>query len=195
MQTFEIFIPQNLLQQYKHRYLVDVETNIQKMNNENAATANAVQKAMTNPPAIPTGLDLDSLDSQKKNMNKIMMKYVEQVRAEPNVYIKERSWLERLINRAPKAALINDRPIMYKDKFCKFGNTFLMGMDFDFLMLDVCTVSFIEIASRHDSNLQSRVLMGVLMAYILDSMLIWMRGYFGRRNLSKHTLVDESFLI
>ena len=40
MQTFEIFIPPNLLQQYKHRYLVDVETNIQKMNNENAATAN-----------------------------------------------------------------------------------------------------------------------------------------------------------
>ena len=37
--------------------------------------------------------------------------------------------------------------------------------------------------------------MGVLVAYLLDNCLIWMRGHLGRRNLSKHTLVDEAFLI
>ena len=128
-------------------------------------------------------------------MNKIMMKYVEQVRAEPNAFIKERSWVERLLNRAPKAELNAGKPIMYKDKYASFSKTFLCGMDFDFMMLDVCTLSFIELAANHDVNLQSRILMGVLMAYLLDSILIWLRGYMGRRNLSKHTLVDEAFLI
>jgi hypothetical protein len=68
-------------------------------------------------------------------------------------------------------------------------------MDFDFLMLDVCSLSFIELVAKNDVNIQSRILMGVLFAYLLDSILIWMRGYMGRRNLSKHTLVDEAFLI
>ena len=36
---------------------------------------------------------------------------------------------------------------MYKDKYSSFGKTFLMGLDFDFLMLDVCTLSFIEVAA------------------------------------------------
>lgn len=70
-----------------------------------------------------------------------------------------------------------------------------MGMDFDFLMMDTISLSFIEFVSRNDLNLRSRILLGVLVAYIIDSGLIWLRGYMGRRNLSRHTLVDEDFLI
>ena len=123
------------------------------------------------------------------------------MRAEPNVYIKERSWIERLLNRAPKAELNAGKPIMYKDKYASFSKTFLCGIDFDFMMLDVCCLSAIELVWKDDYlgymylPVQSRILVGVLVAYILDSFLFWMRGYMGRRNLSKHTLVDEAFLI
>lgn len=40
-----------------------------------------------------------------------------------------------------------------------------------------------------------KLLFGMCLAYILDSMLIMLRSYVGRRNLSRHTLVDEKFLI
>lgn len=37
--------------------------------------------------------------------------------------------------------------------------------------------------------------MGVLVAYIIDKFFVTVRTYMGRRNLAKHTLVDEAFLI
>ena len=70
-----------------------------------------------------------------------------------------------------------------------------MGLDFDFLMMDVLTITFIDSVCRNDMNLQSRLVLGVLIAYILDQALILLRYYLGRKNLAQHTLADERFLI
>mmetsp|Transcript_2523 Transcript_2523/g.3148 ORF Transcript_2523/g.3148 Transcript_2523/m.3148 type:complete len:92 (+) Transcript_2523:2913-3188(+) len=90
--------------------------------------------------------------------------------------------------------MAGDKPVMYKDKWTSYNKTLLCALDFDFLMLDVCTISFIDCVARYDTTVTSRVFLGVLIAYLLDSFLIWMRSYYGRRNLSKHTLADEKFL-
>ena len=51
--------------------------------------------------AVPEKLNIEELDTDRKVMNKLMMRYVEQVRIEPKEYIRERSWYERLFNIAP----------------------------------------------------------------------------------------------
>lgn len=99
------------------------------------------------------------------------------------------------MNRAPKVELDSGKPIMFKDRWGAFSQTMLMGMDWDFLMLDVVILTFMERESRHDDKVRSDVVLAVLVVFILDSILFWMRKYFGRRNLSKHTLADEAFLI
>jgi Meckelin (Transmembrane protein 67) len=76
-----------------------------------------------------------------------------------------------------------------------FSNYFLCGLDFDFLMLDALVVTFIDIVAGADASVRARLMLGVLIAYILDSILIFLRSYFGRRNLARHTLADERFLI
>jgi hypothetical protein len=114
---------------------------------------------------------------------------------EPKVYIKERTMIERLFNRAPKAELASGKPVMYKDRYLSFSTTFLAGMEFDFLMLDALIISLINSAAYSATAVNSTVLFGILLAYIIDEGFIWMRAYYGRRNLSKHTLVDEAFLI
>ena len=76
-----------------------------------------------------------------------------------------------------------------------FSNYFLCGLDFDFLMLDALVVTFIDIVAGADVSVRARLMLGVLIAYILDSILIFLRSYFGRRNLARHTLADERFLI
>ena len=43
---------------------------------------------ITSGPALPDKLPMIELDSTKELMNKIMKKYIEQVRAEPKMYIK-----------------------------------------------------------------------------------------------------------
>lgn len=84
---------------------------------------------------------------------------------------------------------------MFKDKWMSFSNFMLSGLDFDILMLDVLMVTLIDLAAWKDTTLRSRLMLGVLIAYIVDKLLITLRGYFGRRNLARHTLADERFLI
>ena len=84
---------------------------------------------------------------------------------------------------------------MYRDKWMTFTNKFMSGLDFDFLMLDVLTITFIDILSYNNTTLESRLVLGVLIAYIIDCALIWMREYYGKRNIAQNTLTDERFLI
>lgn len=68
-------------------------------------------------------------------------------------------------------------------------------MDFDFLMLDVLIITFMERETQRHPDVTSRVALAVMMAYTVDHILYWIMGSKGRRNLSTHTLTDEAFLI
>ena len=137
---------------------------------------------------------MDKTDSTRKIMNKLFMRCIEQVRAEPRKYIKKRSFIDQLFNRPPLDDLTNDRPVLYKDKWYSFSSFFLMGMDWDFVMLDACVTSFVIQVSLYDTELKIKLLLGVLVAYILDQGLFFIRNWKGRRNISRHTLVDDKFL-
>jgi len=71
-----------------------------------------------------------------------------------------------------------------------------MGMDWDFVMLDSCICSFIIQVTVYepDSTLWTKLLLGVLVAYTLDQILFFVHAHIGSRNLSKKTLVDDTFL-
>ena len=84
---------------------------------------------------------------------------------------------------------------MFKDKHYSYGKNFLLGMDFDFLMLEVCILSLMNGAFRNADGLDVKLLMGILIAYLVDAGLIWLRGSQGRRNFARHTLIDEAFLV
>jgi hypothetical protein len=57
---------------------------------------------------------------------------------------------------------------MFKDAWMNFSSYLLSGLDFDFLMLDCLIVSFIDIAANHDAKLQARLMLGILIAYMVD---------------------------
>ena len=79
-------------------------------------------------------------------MNKVMMEYIEQIRQKPDTYIRNRTACERFLNSYPREMIAevgrkNSRPVMFKDKWFSYGKNFLLGMDFDFLMLEACVLS------------------------------------------------------
>lgn len=76
-----------------------------------------------------------------------------------------------------------------------FSNFLLSGLDFDFLMLEVLVVTVIDLAGQSNTGLRSRLILGILMAYVVDTVLVFIRSYYGRRNLARHTLADERFLV
>lgn len=116
------------------------------------------------------------------------------MRTEPKKYIKERGFIDHLFNRPPFKELEADRPVLFKDKWFSFSNFFLMGMEWDFVMLDCCIMSFIIQVTVYDTELNIRLLLGIIIAYILDQGLFMVRNFKGRRNIARHTLVDDKFL-
>lgn len=74
---------------------------------------------MNQGPAIPANINISDLDLTKELMNKIMKKYIDQVRAEPKQFIKERSAIDKLLGRHPPPPTGEGRkfPVMYPDKF------------------------------------------------------------------------------
>lgn len=93
MQTFEIYMPRDMLLHYKDHYLKDVNEEILKQINDNNKRFNPVEVMLTRQKAVPKNLDLELLEDQRNYMNMIMQTYIEQVRTEPRKYIQERSAL------------------------------------------------------------------------------------------------------
>ena len=71
----------------------------------------------------------------------------------------------------------------------------MSGLDWDFVMLDCCILAFCIQVSLYDADLDIKLLLGTLVAHILDESLFFIRNYRGRRNLARHTLVDDKFLL
>lgn len=149
---------------------------------------------LTREAAIPKGFDISRLSDPGNFMNRLMQTYIEQVRVEPREYVRERGALSRWLGLQPNVAN-SEAPVMFKDKWMNFSNFLLCGLDFDFLMLDVLVVTFIDLVGQANLELRSRLILGILIAYILDTFLIFLRSHYGRRNLARHTLADERFLV
>lgn len=78
-------------------------------------------------------------------------------------------------------------------------------MDFDFMMLEVLVIACLDMTlvgvvdpSAGPNSVSKPInglVVGVLVAYLVDYVLIGIRLYKGRRNLATHTLSDERFLV
>ena len=136
-------------------------------------------------------------------MNKIMKKYIEKVGSEPGDLVKEakeRHWFDKLFGIHPyigiEGTFKNDFPVMYSDPgLPSYSKILLYGLDFDFLMFECLVIACMDRCNYLPNAIQSGMAFGVLIAFIFDVMLIWIRVRTGRRNLATHTLSDERFMI
>lgn len=86
---------------------------------------------------------------------------------------------------------------MYFDSFIpSFTNAFLYGLEFDFCMVQVLVIaSLYRMSGLEPNNVMSKLVLGVLIAHLIDGLLVLIRKIYGARNLCVHTLVDERFLV
>jgi len=194
LQTYKIYIPMNLFEKYRRNYVQELNTAVTEATQKGQALNSAAQTFFSRDNAIPRGLDIDRTETTRKIMNKLFMRCIEQVRNEPKKYIKDRPLIDRLFNRPPVDDLRKQRPVLFKDPWYSYSSFFMQGLDWDFVMLDSCIVSFCIQVSLYDASLDIKLLLGVLVAYICDESLYFIRNYRGRRHLSTHTLVDDKFL-
>jgi hypothetical protein len=137
-------MPQKMLGYYKDLYFREINQEISNALNAKTNRFNSVQQVLTRERAVPTGFRIDRLEDPGRFMNRTFQTYIERVRLEPRQYVRERGSLSRFLGFTP-GAQNSEIPIMFKDKHFSFQNFFLCGLDFDFLMLDACMITLIDL--------------------------------------------------
>jgi hypothetical protein len=70
-----------------------------------------------------------------------------------------------------------------------------MGLEFEFLVLDSLIITFCNRTTMQESNIVSPTILGVLVAYMFNQILFFLKDSYGRKNVARHCLADERFLI
>lgn len=182
-QTFEIFLPSRMIDDYRKNYLAPVNKAILDGQVNQQTNYNGLQRALAQGPALPKDLVMSDMDQTKELMNKVMKKYIEQVRAEPARYVLQKGFLERLLGLAPTELKF---PVLYVDSIIpSFAKAFLFGLDFDFMMLEVLVIACLDMSLVADhipdagaNNVSKPVnglVVGALVAYCVDYIFIGIR--------------------
>ena len=118
-----------------------------------------------------------------------MKSYLDRVRSDPKLHIQKRSPCDKLLGLYPRGEPI---PIMYIDTFWpSYANSMLFGLEFDFLMLEALIIGAMDRARFLENDVKSGLVLGVLIAWMVSSGLAQLRVTAGRRNIARHTLVDD----
>lgn len=101
-------------------------------------------------------------------MNKLMKSYLDRVRSDPEAHIQARQPVEKLVGAYPVGGQV---PIMYIDSYWpSFANSFLYGLEFDFLMLEALIIASMDRAMTLKNNqLKSGIALGAMLAYIVST--------------------------
>lgn len=193
-QHFEILMPKGMIENYRKHYLTKIKTIIDTGNKVEQQMFNEVQRMFTWDKAIPAKVDVQQLYSIEEFTTKLMKQYIDKVCAEPTFYIQRKTAMERFLHTKPAK---QNFPIMYIDAFLpSFTNAFLYGLEFDFIIMHVLIIASLERLSMLGSNeVMSRLVLGVLISWIVDGILVWIRSSKGAQNLATHVLINDRFLI
>lgn len=124
--------------------------------------------------ALPDKLDMKELYDIQDFTLKIMKQYIDKVSSEPQQYIQNKTALQRFMHSNPKNTKF---PIMYNDTFLpSFTNAMLYGLEFDFCIMQVLVIASMDrLANLEQNDITSRLVLGVLVAHLLDGFLTLMR--------------------
>ena len=123
-------------------------------------------------------------------MNNQLRNKMDNVFKNRNVYIREKTFLQNVLELPANNTQINltnaEEIILYKDEGLKFDDVFFSGMEWEWMMMDMFIYQF---WTRILHNCE----IGILLTYICDYFLYYIRAYFGEKNVSKKSVIDERF--
>jgi meckelin len=187
LQTYEVYIPLDMRMKYNgiFKYHVDREVadkkRIQEMSNPNLIKG--IGKA------LPEGFDFEFIERKRLELHQILKIYIEGVVAESQTQIREKSIFERLFDYPPlDLERMGGNPVFYKDPSYGYQSIMFYGKDLSLLLWNIAVYQIFDTAT-------GSTLISIALAYIFEKLFVGLRNYFGERNLSQKTLVDDAFLV
>ena len=88
---------------------------------------------------------------------------------------------------SPETVLYSGFLILIKDE-TSFTDVLLYGIEFDLLLLYILVYTFINFISPLEY-------LPIVVLFVFDRILVFIRIYFGERNISHKTLLDQKFML
>ncbi|CAF1256162.1 unnamed protein product [Adineta steineri] len=135
----------------------------------------------------------DMLLQSYQNLNGFLCAFIDHSLASYKYFIRNRYFLEKIFNYEFQARAsteldgITDN-ILYPDNEKTFTKTLFYGEESSLFIWNIVTFLFID-------ALASNYILATVITYILNSIFTGIRKSFGRRNLSRKTLIPRNFLI
>ncbi|CBN79640.1 conserved unknown protein [Ectocarpus siliculosus] len=102
---------------------------------------------------------------------------------------REPLWWDRLIGTPPSMRQLATYPcILYPDHKNWFTNATFLGIELDLLLLNMTAFHLFDQWFGDPTT-------SALLTFLLDRLVLGVRAYFGRANVSRKTLVDDRFLL
>ena len=121
-------------------------------------------------------------------LNRFLSAFIDHSLRDMDYLVRDKLLFEHILNMELKELPPPDKAIFYNDDGRSFNSILFYGNEWTLMLFDLLMFAFV------DSLAQDFVLAGVI-TYLVTKALIILRDSFGRKNLTRKTLVDERFLI
>ncbi|CAM9514327.1 unnamed protein product [Ascophyllum nodosum] len=126
-----------------------------------------------------------------RELNGFLKGFVEQsyTREELTRSYREPAWWDRIVGTPPDMRQMTKYPcILYPDHKNWFTSATFLGIEVDLLLLNITTFHLAD-------QLFGDPVTSALITFVLDRLVLGIRVFFGRANISRKTLVDDRFLL
>ena len=138
---------------------------------------------------IPDLAQKEKLDYYDNYMNNQLKNIIEHASSKPELFIKEKNMIERILNVPPNNFEMEKNDvslILYKDPNLSFDDVLFSGMEWEWFVMDVYLFQF-WMRILDDTEI------AIFLTYLIDYALAFIRKFFGEKNVAKKAVIDDRF--
>ncbi|EGR34301.1 transmembrane protein isoform cra_b, putative [Ichthyophthirius multifiliis] len=179
LQTFETFLPVDLRFEYNQEYKVQFDLVRAKYNTDQKILGKTVSREMI--------IEMEKYQF-KDHITNVLKTYIKEMEIHHNNHVLIKGISQRLLKMPPTDGIQQGLPFFYKDPDMEYKSIFYCGNEWNILLFEMITYLFYDYLTK--STLQA-----IFITYVFSKFFSFIRDYFGKRNISEKTMVDERFLI
>lgn len=185
LQSFEVFIPSAIRKTYNNLAKFPVDNEIRDFLSGRQESSGIPRM----PESLPQNINIQKLQEIRLELNRRLKIYIAGLVKDSNTQILGKTAWQRFFSMPPAdLSLLDGTPYFYRDPGIGFETSFLMGKEFTFLLMDIMIFELFDYTI-------SNTYVAVLLTYLIDKTIIYIRKKAGEWNLSRKTLVNSQFLL
>ncbi|KRX07370.1 hypothetical protein PPERSA_06985 [Pseudocohnilembus persalinus] len=191
LQSFEVIVSQDFKKQYNEIFTQSLEEFNKEANQKGQVPQNTRNKFIDVGTPIYDAPKYQELENRKNYLTNFLKENLELIEENSanhvipkSIFIRLFNWfdIENILGKA-KGSL----PVFYEDPEYSIQKIMYLGQEVNLLLFNIIT--FCMFNKVFDSTLKS-----IFLTYLVDSLFLKIRAFFGKRTLAKKSLIDEVFL-